>query len=72
MLLWLLVTANVVPSLPILVTLMMQSIQTLVLTTATPCNIPKDGILQIKYTTTSTGLNNCYINHVVIPLVLKI
>jgi hypothetical protein len=44
----LLVTVNVVPSLPILVTLMMKIIfssETLVLTRATPCNIPKDGIL---------------------------
>jgi hypothetical protein len=43
----LLVTANVVPSSPILVTLMMEatlSFETLVLTRATGRNIPEDGI----------------------------
>jgi hypothetical protein len=44
----LLVTANVVPSLPILVTLMMEAIhafESSVLTRATRLNIPVDGIL---------------------------
>jgi hypothetical protein len=45
----LLLTANVVPSSPILVTLMMQaqsSSETSIFTTATQRNIPKDGILR--------------------------
>jgi hypothetical protein len=43
----LLVTAIVVPSYPILVTLMMEAIssfETLVLTRARRCNIPEDGV----------------------------
>jgi hypothetical protein len=46
----LLITANVVPSFPILVTVMMEathSSETLVLTGATRRNFPKDGILQL-------------------------
>jgi hypothetical protein len=45
---WLLVTGNVVPSSPILVTLIMEalsSFETAVLTRTTRCNNPEDGIL---------------------------
>jgi hypothetical protein len=48
----LLVSANVVPSSPILVTLMMEAVRSSemsVHTRAIRCNIPKDDVLQVKF-----------------------
>jgi hypothetical protein len=48
----LLVTANTVPSSPILVTLMMEAMhssETSVLTRVTRPNIPEDGIIHVEY-----------------------
>jgi hypothetical protein len=61
----LLVSANVVPSLPILITFMMEAIlssETLVLTAATWHNIPEDGILLCNAHLTKT-LIQCKKSH---------
>jgi hypothetical protein len=62
----LLVTANIVPSSPILVTLTMEAIhssETSVLTRATLCNIPEDGILHIAHVFMNTNKSNIAICH---------
>jgi hypothetical protein len=62
----LLVTAEVVPSLPILVTLIMEALrssETLVLTRATKCNIPEDGILHSHVSESLKSYIRCNILH---------
>jgi hypothetical protein len=70
----LLATANVVPSSPILVTLMMEAIcssETSVLRRAKQCNIPEEGILhghRREETSTLLTLPNLYLQNLLLPL----